>query len=131
MPDSTPASSLFPRKFPRRGEIYIVDFGEPRGSAQAGKRPAVVVSNDVGNQHSPVVIVAAMTSKKVQQRRKYPTVVFVPAGEMKGDGLIVCNQLLTIDKADLIAYKAVLTQPQVDELNEALRVGVGIPRRFV
>lgn len=128
---STPASSVFPRGFPRRGEIYWVDFGDPRGSAQAGRRPAVIVSNDVGNQHSPVVIVAAMTSQKLQERSRFPHTVLVPGQGGDRDGLIMCNQLLAIDKADLIRHKETLALRQVDELNEALRVGVGIPRGFM
>lgn len=91
----------------------------------------MVVSNEVGNQHSAVVIVAAMTSSKVQERRRFPNTVFVPAGAMDRDGLIVCNQLLTIDKRDLLGHKATLTPAQMDELNEALRVGLGIPKRAV
>ena len=47
----------------RRGEIYWVDFGTPRGSEQAGKRPALVIQNDVGNESSPTTIVAGITSK--------------------------------------------------------------------
>jgi mRNA interferase MazF len=30
----------------RRGEIWLVDFGDPVGREQAGHRPAVVVSDD-------------------------------------------------------------------------------------
>lgn len=35
---------------PRRGEIWLVDFGVPVGREQAGRRPAVVVSADPLNQ---------------------------------------------------------------------------------
>lgn len=47
----------------RRGEIWLVDFGEPMGREQAGRRPAVVVSADRLNE-SPagVVIVIPCTT---------------------------------------------------------------------
>jgi mRNA interferase MazF len=35
---------------PRRGEIWLVDFGEPVGREQAGIRPAVIVSTDALNE---------------------------------------------------------------------------------
>ena len=35
---------------PRRGEIWLVDFGEPVGREQSGRRPAVVVSADALNE---------------------------------------------------------------------------------
>jgi mRNA interferase MazF len=47
----------------RRGEVWFVDFGEPVGREQAGRRPAVVVSSDQLNE-SPagVVIVVPCTT---------------------------------------------------------------------
>jgi mRNA interferase MazF len=49
----------------RRGEIWLVDFGEPVGSEQAGRRPAVVVSVDPLNQsQAGVVIVVPCTTRR-------------------------------------------------------------------
>ncbi len=48
---------------PRRGEIWLVEFGEPVGSEQAGRRPAVVVSADRLNEsQAGVVIVVPCTT---------------------------------------------------------------------
>lgn len=47
----------------RRVEICWVDFGTPRGSEQAGKRPVIVIQNDIGNKGYPTTIVAGITSK--------------------------------------------------------------------
>ena len=38
----------------KRGDIYYVDFGKREGSKQGGIRPALVVSNNKANKHSPV-----------------------------------------------------------------------------
>ena len=47
----------------RRGEIWLVDFGEPIGREQAGRRPAVVVSADRLNEsRAGVVIVVPCTT---------------------------------------------------------------------
>lgn len=48
-----------------RGDIWLVDFGEPVGREQAGRRPAVVVSAD-GLNDSPagVVIVVPCTTRR-------------------------------------------------------------------
>lgn len=49
----------------RRGEIWLVDFGEPVGSEQAGRRPAVVVSADPLNEsRAGVVIVVPCTTTR-------------------------------------------------------------------
>ena len=52
----------------RRGDIFYADLRPVIGSEQGGIRPVLVVQNDVGNRHSPTVIVAAITSKKRQSK---------------------------------------------------------------
>ena len=49
----------------RRGEIYFADLDPHYGSEQGGKRPVIIIQNDVGNKFAPTVIVAAVTSIKV------------------------------------------------------------------
>ncbi|MEX1209086.1 MAG: type II toxin-antitoxin system PemK/MazF family toxin [Acidimicrobiia bacterium] len=62
---------------PRRGEIWLVDFGEPVGREQAGTRPAVVVSTDALNEGpSGVVVVVHITST----RRGLPSHVEIELG---------------------------------------------------
>ncbi len=54
----------------RRGEIWLVDFGEPVGHEQAGRRPAVVVSADLlSDSRAGVVIVVPCTTT----RRELPS----------------------------------------------------------
>lgn len=104
----------------------MVDFNPARGSEQAGVRPAVVVSNDVNNQHSPVVIVAAMT--RAPQRRNYPQNVHVPAGVLPDEGTIYGGQLYTIDKTRLERYRGTLGAAKIAELDRALALSLGLRR---
>ena len=46
----------------KRGDIYYADLNPVVGSEQGGTRPVLVISNDIGNKHSPTVIIAAITS---------------------------------------------------------------------
>ncbi len=47
----------------RRGEVWLVDFGDPVGREQSGKRPAVVVSADTLNEsRAGVVVVVPITT---------------------------------------------------------------------
>ena len=55
----------------RRGDIYYADLNPVCGSEQGGKRPVVVIQNNIGNAHSPTLIVATITTK--QDKRNYPT----------------------------------------------------------
>ena len=63
---------------PRRGEVWLIDFGEPVGSEQAGRRPGVVVSADRLNESGAgVVIVVPCTTT----RRDLPSHVEIEPGD--------------------------------------------------
>ena len=47
--------------FPRRNEIYMAVLPVTSKSVQYGKRPVLIVQNDIGNEMSPTTIVAPMT----------------------------------------------------------------------
>lgn len=42
----------------KRGEIYNANLNPVIGSEQGGTRPVLIISNDIGNKHSPTVIIA-------------------------------------------------------------------------
>ena len=46
----------------KRGDIFYADLNPVVGSEQGGIRPVLVVQNDVGNRHSPTVIVVPISS---------------------------------------------------------------------
>lgn len=48
----------------KRGDIYFVVGGAAIGSEQSANRPAVVVSNDIGNRFAPIVEVVYLTTRK-------------------------------------------------------------------
>ena len=111
-------ASAFPRRFPRRGEIYDVDLGEPRGAVQAYKRPALILSNDVGNEHARHVIVAAITTKIP---KKPPSVsVVIPPGTLPHESTILCAHIFSVDKADLLRHRGDLPEADMKRVNSAV-----------
>lgn len=84
------------KNFPKRGEIYWVNFNPAKGSETKKRRPALVISNDVGNEISDTVIVAPLTSKAA---RVYPFEVKVVVSQKIAK--IMLNQCRAIDKSRL------------------------------
>jgi mRNA interferase MazF len=119
--------AVFPRTFPRRGEVYQVNFDPARGSEQAGIRPALVVSNDVNNQHGRVVTVVAIT--KTIPPKSYPFNVHLTAGVLPLDSTIMCGQILTIDKTRLMQHRGNLDQATMAAVAKALAVSLDLPRQ--
>ncbi len=60
----------------RRGDLYYAELDPIVGSEQAGTRPVLVVSNDVGNQYSPVIVIVPITSRRIG-KKQLPTHVEV------------------------------------------------------
>ena len=85
----------------KRGDVYYADLRPVIGSEQGGIRPVVIVQNDIGNLHSPTIIVAAVTSKL--NKAKLPTHIELSEERyhMVRDSVILLEQLRTIDKSRL------------------------------
>jgi mRNA interferase MazF len=47
---------------PQKGDVWLVDFGEPLGREQSGTRPAVVVSADRLNESPAGVVIVVPTT---------------------------------------------------------------------
>ncbi len=108
-----------------RGQVYWVDFSPSRGSEQAGRRPALVVQNDVGNRFSPNTIIAAMTTKVAEN--EYPTEVRLPADVFGKPSAVLCAQLLTVSQERLVGEPVVrLGAPTMDRVDAALRLSLGV-----
>ena len=71
----------------QRGEVYFADLNPVIGHEQGGRRPVLIIQNDVGNQYSPTTIVAPLTT--TFSPMVYPTEVRVRAGAGGGDQRLV------------------------------------------
>jgi mRNA interferase MazF len=113
--------------FPRRGDIYLVEFDPARGHEIQKTRPALVVQNDVGNQHSPVTIVAAITSKL--SATPYPVEVVVAPSKANGLSIpsaIQLSQIRSVDRERLVKRLGALDSAAMHQVDRALRISLGL-----
>lgn len=71
-----------------RGDIYYADLGKGIGSEQEGYRPVVIVQNNVGNKHSPTVIVAPVTTNHAAKAKVAHPLLY---RRRKRTGLFLCD----------------------------------------
>ena len=110
----------------KRGEIYHADLNPVFGSEQGGYRPVLIIQNNRGNQHSPTVIVAAITS---QPKTKLPT--HVPINGIRGlekESFVLLEQIRTVDKRRLDDYVGRLNRDQMNRVEKALRTSMEIKK---
>lgn len=112
----------------KRGDIYFVDFGEKDGSKQGGIRPALVVSNNKANLHSPVVTVVPL-SARVWKKKYLPTHVQIPKRKNCGldkPSMALAEQVETLDKKRLgEKIGEVLDDMVMQQVTVALQIQIG------
>ncbi len=114
------------KKTIKRGDIYYAELNPVIGSEQGGTRPVLIISNDIGNRHSPTVIVAAITSR-VHTKAKLPTHTAIRDFEgLNKDSIILLEQIRTIDKKRLQEYIGMLSESEMARVDKALAISVSL-----
>jgi mRNA interferase MazF len=110
--------------FPHRGEIWLVNWNPARGSEQAGERPALIIQNDIGNEHASTAIVAAI-STTIQL---YPMNVFLDPSEggLNKPSIIKTGQILTVSKERLKIKLGKISREKLLEVNRALHLSLAL-----
>ena len=101
-----------------RGEIWFVELGNNRGSVQSNKRPALIISNELNNMHSDILMVIPITSKN---KVKLPTHVLI---KLKYESLILCEQITTISKKCLCNKVRSLNDEEMKMVEEAIKISL-------
>ena len=110
----------------KRGDIYYAELNPVIGSEQGGKRPVLIISNDIGNKHSPTVIVAPITSR-VHTKAKLPTHTLIKDFEgLDKNSIILFEQIRTIDKQRLRKYVGMQSTVIMTRADKALAISISL-----
>ena len=111
--------------YPRRGEIWLVDFDPTVGAEVQKTRPALIIQNDVGNRASPITIVAAITTTL---KRPYPFQVILPAraSGLNFDSVVTLNQIRSVDRVRLRHKLGCVPADIMKQVDRAILVSLAI-----
>ena len=112
------------KSFPKRGEVWLVNWNPARGSEQAGRRPALVIQNDIGNKKAPTTIVAAISSSV----KVYPmnVKIYPPEGGLDHPSIIKTSQILTISKQRLEKCLGRISGDILNEVDRAIKLSLAL-----
>jgi mRNA interferase MazF len=105
----------------RRGEVWWVSFKGSSGGEVRKTRPAIIVSNDVANQHANRVQVVPLSSK-IEKLFPCDARVLVAAQESKA----MADQLTTVAKEKCTGRIGVLTASDLRGVEMAIRIQLGL-----
>ena len=105
----------------KRGDIFLVNFDPTVGAEVQKTRPAVVVSNDINNAHSPIISISPISSTV---SRIYSFEVEIPAGNggLKIRSKILVNQTRAVDKIRLVKKLGHLPPGILENIERALKL---------
>lgn len=105
----------------RKGKVYWVDLPLDKTShVQGGMRPCVVVSDDTILPNSDTLVVCPMSTK-------LDNFSFHPKVYMNSRfGQVLCDQITTVDEAQLGDYTGKLTAPEMSAVNTAVALVLGV-----
>lgn len=122
-----------------RGSVWFADLGLRTTSSllptyvQSGRRPVLVISNDLNNRYGTILTVIPFTGSP--KRLDMPThVVVVPSDVRNGyqpseiyASTLLCEQVTVLDKTRLVSYVGTVVNPKlIAQVETALLTQVGI-----
>jgi mRNA interferase MazF len=112
----------------RKGSIYWVDFSPGKGSESIGRRPGLVIQNDIlNNSNLNTVLLIAMTS--TMKFGELPGNVVLKKGEANLPKPCVVNvtQIKSVDKRSIKEEIGTLTREKMDEVHGGLKLVMNLP----
>lgn len=104
-----------------RGDIYYIEANNSTGCEMGGRRPGIIVSNDVGNIHSSVVEVVYLTTAP---KKPLPTHVLIHSSRVPSTA--ICEQVSSVSKERIREQVGKLTDFEMRQIDIALAISLGI-----
>ena len=109
-----------------RGEIYYAVLSPVCGSEQGGKRPVLIIQNNVGNKYSPTTIIACLTTKCTSKHTIPTHITLDNSNGLPKDSMVLLEQIRTIDKSRLSNRIGKISDEDMEKVNKALMISLGI-----
>lgn len=88
-----------------RGNILLADLGvvtTKTGSLQMGKRPVIVVSNDLNNKYSTMISIVPLTTSKFKKNLPTHVEINKQNSKIEKDSIALAEQVMVIPKTYII-----------------------------
>ncbi len=112
---------------PRQGDIFWVRFGEAKNSSPAGKRPAIVVQNDLLNKSNiRTTVVTLLTSNTKLSKIPWNVTLKKGSGNLLKTSVAVVSQMATVDKGRLLEKIGTVGKKQLGQIIEGCQKVISI-----
>ena len=113
----------------RRGDIYYVrGYLDAVGSEQKANgrsRPAIVISNNIGNKYSKIKQVVYITTKN---KNEIPTHVVI--NSTKYTSIAIYEQIFSVSDERIEKYVGHCTEEEMEKIDKALMISIGLDKNY-
>ena len=101
-----------------RGEIYWADLDPTQSHEQSGRRPVLVLSDDLFNARSGTVIAVALTSQEPQSR--FPLTTEIVGSGLPRQSWVKISQIRTLSVQRLSQWIALASPEEISTVPQYL-----------
>ena len=103
----------------KRGDIVYLKKDFPsEDHIQGGVRPYLVVSNDIGNQHSEICMIVPLTHSEKHLHLPTHTQIFY------NHSVVVCEQIFTISQKSIKNREFHLNESEMQKVDRCLKIAI-------
>lgn len=106
-----------------RGDIVWADLNPTKGHEQTGKRPVLILSQDIFNEKSGTVIAVALTSQP--QKAGFPLTLEIKNKHLPKPCWVKISQIRTLSVMRLGKKLSHVTAEELDQVTEGLNEIIG------
>lgn len=106
---------------PSRGDVWLVDLNPVRGHEQAGRRPAIVISDDTFN-HGPAGLVVVVPLTTTWRGIPLHVPVAPPEGGLRSPSYAKCEDVRSISAERLVERWGALERSTLAQIEDRLRI---------
>jgi mRNA interferase MazF len=111
----------------RRGQIWWIDFGDPRGSEPGFRHPGLVLQRDEVNASKlATVVVCALTSNKALASAPGNMLLSKRATGLARDSVVNASQIATVNETDLLKLAGTISPALLRRVNAGLAWFLGL-----
>ena len=112
---------------PTQGDVYWVRFGSSGDSGPSGKRPAIVIQNDLLNRSNiNTTVVTLLTSNK--KLSNVPGNIMLKKGtaNLPKTSIVAVSQIATVDKSRLLEKIGTLDRKKMEDVIKGCRMVISL-----
>ncbi len=106
-----------------RGEIYWADLNPTKGNEQTGRRPVLILSQNIFNERSGTVIAIALTSQP--QRASFPLTLELSSTKLPKQTWAKISQIRTLSTERIGRRLAKVSENEIEQVLEGLNEIIG------